>query len=107
MNTWSSQELDVNEYDWSQVGYLIQPRKHSGVISFGDKLWIIGGILASGKPTSSIEEFNVKSRRSKILSVALPKAKSNFSCLYHNGYIYLAGGNIKGYSITQFHRISN
>jgi hypothetical protein len=61
----------------------------------GDRLYVLGGRLAGGKPTDLIQEYDVATERS-VVAGRLPMPVSGGAALALNGFVYLAGGRVSG-----------
>jgi hypothetical protein len=57
----------------------------------GDRLYAIGGRLASGKLSRAVQEYDVATERS-VVAARLPKALWRASAVTLDGYVYVLGG---------------
>jgi hypothetical protein len=61
----------------------------------GDRLYAIGGRLASGKPTDLVQEYDIATERS-VVAGRLPEPVSGGSALTLDGFVYQVGGLLNG-----------
>jgi hypothetical protein len=61
----------------------------------GDRLYVLGGQLANGKPTDLVQEYDVATERS-VVAGRLPERVSDGSALTLDGFVYLVGGVVHG-----------
>jgi Kelch motif protein len=85
----------VNGGTPTRVAKLPTPVTGAAAAVVGDRLYAIGGRLASGKPSDEVQEYDVATERA-VIAARLPKPRSAASALTLDGYVYVLGGATRG-----------
>jgi len=89
----------------SKTAYLPTPRSHFGIAAAGDKIYVIGGISASGVPLATVEAYTLPASGSDQGSwqtlPPMPTPRTGLAAVAVGGKIYAVGGsNYDGYLRT-------
>jgi len=79
----------------TRVARLPTPVTEAAAAVVGDRLYAIGGRLASGKPSDEVQEYDIATERS-VIAARLPEGVERASALTLDGYVYLLGGAATG-----------
>ena len=69
----------------------------------GDRIYALGGRLASGVPSSLIQEYDVATERA-VIAGRLPRPVTDAAALTLDGFVYLVGGRANGSPTRQIVR---
>jgi hypothetical protein len=75
----------------TRVAKLPTPVTGAAAAMVGDRLYAIGGRLASGKPSDEVQEYDIATEHS-VIAARLPDPVSGASALTLDGFVYLLGG---------------
>jgi hypothetical protein len=78
----------------TRVAKLPAPVSGAAAAVVGDRLYAIGGRLASGKLSREVQEYDVATERS-VIAARLPKGLWHASALTLDGYVYVLGGETR------------
>jgi hypothetical protein len=78
-----------------RVARLPAPVTGAAAAAVGDRVYAIGGRLASGKLSDEIQEYDIATERS-VIAARLPKGVARSSALTLDGFVYLLGGETSG-----------
>ena len=78
----------------TRVAKLPTPVSGASAAVVGDRLYAIGGRLASGKLSREVLEYDVATERS-VIAARLPKGLWHASALTLDGYVYVLGGETR------------
>ncbi len=78
----------------TRVAKLPMPVSGAAAAVVGDRLYAIGGRLASGKLSREVQEYDVATERS-VIAARLPKALRHTSALTLDSYVYVLGGETR------------
>lgn len=67
------------------------PVKGDATATLGERIYALGGVRADGRPTSLIQEYDVRTHRSRIVG-RLPRPVSDAAALILDRFVYLLGG---------------
>jgi hypothetical protein len=79
----------------TRVAKLPTPVSGAAAAVVGDRLYAIGGRLASGKLSDEVQEYDVATEHS-VIAARLPKPLWRSSALTLDGYVYVMGGATRG-----------
>jgi N-acetylneuraminic acid mutarotase len=97
-------KFDCRMQTWSEVAPMPEELDHAGACVLGSDIYVFGGRIENGTPTSSTYRFNTETNAWATLA-PMPEAKSQQSVFVLNGLIYVMGGfDIDNYSNTSVHR---
>jgi hypothetical protein len=79
----------------TRVARLPTPVSGAAAAVVGDRLYAIGGRLASGRLSDEVQEYDIATERS-VIAARLPKGVARSSALTLDGFVYLLGGERSG-----------
>jgi hypothetical protein len=79
----------------TRVARLPVPINDAAGAAVGDRIYALGGLVASGRPTNLIQVYDVSTRRSAIAG-RLPEPVADGAALTLDGFVFLAGGLVDG-----------
>jgi uncharacterized protein (TIGR03437 family) len=82
---------DPVEREWRMVGRMPTPRAASGVAALGTRIYVAGGVDASGASSRAFEVFETESRTWTRLD-DLPTARDHLTAKAARGLVYAIGG---------------
>jgi hypothetical protein len=78
-----------------RVAKLPVPVTGAAGAAVGDKVFALGGLLAGGRPSDLIQEYDVATERS-VIAAKLPEPVTDTAALTLDGFVYLVGGLVNG-----------
>lgn len=90
--------------DFVRVGRLPMAVREAAVAGLPpQRIYVFGGELPDGRPTSAIQEYDTATRRSAVVG-RLPHPLSEASAVLLDGVIYLLGGRVRGAASDRIYR---
>lgn len=76
----------------TRVAKLPTPVTDAAAVAVGDRLYAVGGLMANGKPSNEVQEYDIATEHS-VIAARLPRPVSSASAVTLDGFVYVLGGN--------------
>jgi hypothetical protein len=75
----------------TRVAKLPTPVTDAAGAAVGDRLYAIGGLMANGRPSNAVQEYDIATEHS-VIAARLPRPVSGASAITMEGFVYVLGG---------------
>ena len=100
------ERYNLEKNEWEMMKSLNYGRANAGCFVFGDRVFVAGGILASGLKTETIEVYDNKISEWKAFGINLPARMSGMFILPTETVVFIGGGSILGRDSYQKYKLA-